>query len=96
MHTADSDALSPRTYSPFLPLLILLIAFLISTSWELRELRQQNRQLRDQVQRLEPSAGQAQNINRGINLFMTDLRGLAATDAEAKAIIERHFAAIAR
>lgn len=96
MHTTDSAALSPRSYSPFWPLLILMIAFLIGMSWELRELRQQTRQVRDQVQRLEPSASQAQNINRGINLFMADLRGLAATDAEAKAIIERHFASIAR
>jgi len=88
MHDTSAPA-TPR-YSPFWPLLILLAAVLIGMGWRWSELRQQMNQTRDQVQRLEPAAGQARNINNGIKIFMNDLKGLMSADAGARSIVERH------
>lgn len=85
---------APRNglYSPFWPLLALLLAVFISLGWEWLVLRGQVAELQKEMAGLEAPAGQARNLNRGLQLFMDDLNKLTAADSEARAIVGRRLA----
>ena len=82
---------SPRHYSPFWPMLLLLVAVLIDMGWKWRELHRQHNLIYAEIVRLEPEADAARNTNKGLEIIFTDIKILASSDEEARAIVEKAF-----
>ena len=80
----------PAGASPFWPLLVVILTVLVVVGWQFTIVRQQRAMLATEVVQRERVVQQARNVEAGLQRLIADLSGLAGTDNDARAILEKH------
>jgi hypothetical protein len=81
---------SSRAFSPFWPMIIVIVAVLMSLAWQWTLVRNQCAQSKDQISRLEVSAVPAQQMIASLHLFMKDVTAVGSQDPEVGAILDKY------
>jgi len=89
----EYDHDSTTTFSPFYPLLILLIGLIIWSGYQVFMANSQRSANAAQIQQAMPTIQQAQNIKDRYVALMKDLIETAAKDQQAAAIVKEATAA---
>jgi len=85
---------APKSYSAFLPLVLIALGVILLFSWNLSiALNQQTAGVRISAQQ-DLQLAQAAQTEQKLKTMMTDLLELSKTDKEAEAIIKRYKIAI--
>ena len=85
---------APKSYSAFLPLVLIALGVILLFSWNLSiALNQQTAGVRISAQQ-DLQLAQAAQTEQKLKIMMTDLLELSQTDKEAEAIIKRYKIAI--
>lgn len=80
---------SEREFSTFLPFSIFLVSIIVFMSWQLHVIWQQNASWKKQVAQRNKIVAQSRGIQAEVQRLASDLVDLAATDADARAIVEK-------
>ncbi len=79
-----------RTFSPFLPFLLLSLSIILLLSFQIHFAASYGKDLREQRKLREASVTQAQAANVTLEKLANGLLEIARDDAAARAIIEKH------
>ncbi|MDX2227463.1 MAG: hypothetical protein SFY92_10295 [Verrucomicrobiae bacterium] len=79
---------NPSSYSPFLPVLIILVCLIVVYAIQTKNIWDQNRQIAGAKKELKNVLPQAENLNGTLVAISQDLLSMARTNNSARAIVE--------
>lgn len=91
MTTSDT----PRTFSPFLPILGFGLSLVLFFGWQFNNTRQQREQLKEAISQREEAVKQADQQRAGLLALARQVIELAPEDAAAQAVVRKYQISLA-
>jgi len=90
-----TDSTSPRTFSPFLPLLGFGLSLVLFFGWQLQNIREQRTQLKEAISQREAAVEQANQQRTALLSLARQVIDLAPDDAAAQAVVKKYKISLA-